>query len=187
MRNIMGLLSLASLILISFSCGSGGGASYGAEYDESLDDIVMGVYFGMERKDFLDHCWELNQEGKTRHGTIGNMVMYVDSLNFTPKVVTNFYPKFEENVISEMPFIFYFNAWAPWNMDELKQEDLYQQVIKYFEHKYEISLERKDAPNGKHLHYNRVGPLMVRVFKDKDEMKVHADVRNFAYIQKEEE
>jgi len=183
MRIISGLL-LLFIVVVNFSCKNSSNAS--SDYDETLDDIVWGIYFGMERQDFLDHCWELNQEGKTNHGTIKNQVGYVDSLNFEPKVIVNFYPRFEKNVISEMPFIFYFNAWAPWNNDELKQEDLYQQVINYFEKKYETKLEKKDAPNGKSLYYKIIGPIMVRVYKDVDEMKVFADIRHLNYVKTEE-
>jgi len=179
------LLISIVLYVITFSCNKGTTAS--SDYDEALDDIVMGVYFGMEQKDFFDHCWELNQEGKTGHGTIGNMVMYPDSLNFDPKVIVNFYPKFEKNVISEMPFIFYFKAWAPWNKKELTQEKLYQQVIKFFEKKYDTTLEKQDAPNGKHLHLKQMGSVMVRVYKDIDEMKVNADIRHLKYMQKKKE
>jgi len=181
MRIFNGLLAII-LLALSFSC-SNQKKSYD-NYNEELDDIVMGIYFGMEKQDFLDHCWDLNQEGKTAHGTIGNMVMYVDSLNFESKAIVNFYPKFEKDAISEMPFIFYYNAWAPWNSHELNQEDLYQETIKFFENKYDTVLEKKEAPNGKHLHFKVVGPLMIRVYKDTDEMKVNADVRNYAYMEK---
>ncbi len=174
---ILSILFLAT----TFSCNKNATNTY----DDSLDDIVMGIYFGMERKDFLDHCWDLNQDGKTHHGTIGNMVMYVDSLNYDPKVVVNFFPKFEKDVIAEMPHIFYFSAWSPWNKEELKQEKLYQQVIKYFEKKYNTTLEKKEAPNGKFLHYKTLGPIMIRVYKDIDEMKVNADVRHLTYMEKE--
>jgi len=174
---------LSAFLLISFFSCTQGGSGFG-NYDEELDDIVMGIYFGMEKQDFLDHCWDLNQEGKTAHGTINNMVMYQDSLNFDPKVIVNFYPAFEKGVISEMPYIFYFNAWSPWNADELSQDKLYEQVIAFFEKKYDTKLEIKDAPNGKHLHYKTLGPLMIRVYRDTDQMKVFADVRNFAYMDK---
>ena len=170
------------LLVMTFSCNDSKVSN--SNYDETLDDLEMGVYLGMEQKDFLDHCWDLNQEGKTAHGTIGNMVMYVDSLNYEPKVIINFYPKFENGVISEMPYIYYFHAWAPWNKNELTQEKLYQQVIKYYEKKYDTKLEKQDAPNGKYLHFKQLGPLMVRVYKDIDEMKVNADVRNINYMQK---
>lgn len=177
------LIFISSLVFFSMlSCNDAKVGS--SNYDESLDDIVLGIYFGMEQKDFLDHCWELNQEGKTGHGTIGNQVMYVDSLNFDPKVIINFYPKFEENVISEMPFQYNFHAWAPWNKNELTQEKLYQQVIKFFEKKYNTTLEKKDAPNGKYLHLKQLGPIMIRVFKDIDEMKVNADIRHLNYRKK---
>lgn len=155
-------------------------------YDERLDDLAMGLYFGMERQDFLDHCWDLNQEGKTHHGTIGNMVMYIDSSNYDPKVVINFYPKFNENQeISELPMIFYYHAWAPWNKNELKQDTLQQQVVRFFSKRYDVEFEKTQAKEGYDVYHKIKGPVMIRVYKAEDEMLVKADIRNSVYMKKE--
>lgn len=155
-------------------------------YNESLDNLEKGVYFGMEKEDFFTHCWDMNQAGETHHGTIGNMVMYMDSTNYSPKVVINFYPKFNEGKISEMPMIFYYHAWAPWNASELPQDSLQMQIVRYFENKYEVSFDKLESRPGFDIYYKAIGPLKVRVYKDQDKMKVNADIMHKFYMSEEE-
>ena len=154
------------------------------KYDKSYDELVKGLYFGMERQAFFDHCWELNQNGETQHGTIDNNVMYMDSVNFDPKVVINFYPDFNEDKISKMPMSFYFHGWAPWDKDKLNQDILANQVIKLFEKRYEASFEERKAPNGRPFQVMFIGPLMVRVYNDVDEMIVKADITHKYFKEK---
>lgn len=170
------LLFLVTLSTL-YQCGN-------TQYDKSYDELVKGLYFGMERKAFFEHCWDLNQNGETQHGTIDNNVMYIDSVNFDPKVVINFYPDFVEDKISKMPMSFYFHGWAPWNKDLLSQEVLSKQVMKLFENRYEGKFEEQKAPNGRPFQVMFVGPLMVRVYNDIDEMIVKADISNKYFKEK---
>jgi len=186
-RNIFEIKEVGILVLVCmmvvYSCQT---KTYTpGSYDESLDDLVKGIYFGMEKEDFYKHCWDLNQEGETNHGTIANMVMYVDSVNFTPKSVINFYPKFEKGKISELPMIFYYHSWAPWNKNELQQDSLQQEVVRFFENKYEVKFDKKLAREDNYVYYKSIGPLLVRVYNDIDEMMVKADIRNAAYTKLE--
>lgn len=165
------LSAFAVILLFSTACKN-------INYDASLDDLVHGLYFGMERDAFFKHCWDLNQEGITGHGTMDNNVMYEDSMNFEPKVVINFYPEFVEDKIATFPMSFYFKTWAPWNKKELSQDRLEKQVLKYFENKYEIQMEEKELPSGKKVYYKVLKPITIRVFKDFDEMLVKADIQH---------
>jgi len=183
MTKFIVIVSFLTILLTICSCKT---EYTPGSYDEKLDNIVKGVYFGMDKDDFFKHCWDLNQEGLTHHGTIANMVMYVDSLNFEPKAVINFYPKFHEDVVSEMPIVYYYHAWAPWNKNELKQDSLQMQVVRYYEHKYDAKFEKKSAKPGYDVYYKVIGPVMVRVYKDQDEMLVKADIRNSVYMEDKE-
>lgn len=158
------------LLIGVFSCES--------NYDESMDDLIMGLYFGMEKDAFFKHCWDLNQEGKAHHGTKDNNVMYMDSINFDPKVVINFYPRFTDDKISALPMSFYFKGWAPWNKNELRQDSLQMQVVRFFEKKYGPGFKEKKVGNGDIAYYKVIGPLTIRVYKDTDEMFVKADIQN---------
>jgi len=165
------LVLVFAVMLIFLRCGQ-------AKYDKSYDELVMGLYFGMDRQVFFDHCWDLNQKGKTQHGTIDNNVMYMDSVNFEPKVVVNFYPDFIDDKISKLPMTFYFHGWAPWNKNKLSQVELSKQVIKWFENRYTGKFEKQKAPNGRSFNVLFSGPLMIRVYNDIDEMIVKADISN---------
>ena len=171
---------IAFLIFIILSAG----ACKNVNYDESLDDLVHGLYFGMDKDAFFKHCWDLNQEGITGHGTLDNNVMYEDSVNFEPKVVINFYPEFAENKISEFPMSFYFKGWAPWTKKELNQDRLQKQVLQFFEKKYEITFEEKKFPNGQIAYFKVIGSLTIRVYKDIDEMLVKADIKHAKFPEK---
>lgn len=147
-------------------------------YDESLDNLVHGLYFGMEKEAFFKHCWDLNQEGKTGHGTMDNNVMYEDSMNFEPKVVINFYPKFVDDKISTFPMSFYFKGWSPWKKNQLSQDLLMKQVLSFFEKKYETKFKEKKLPGGAIAYYSVIKPLTIRIYKDVDEMLVNADIKH---------
>ncbi|MBT8231986.1 MAG: hypothetical protein KJN84_05135 [Bacteroidia bacterium] len=150
-------------------------------YDDSYDELVKGLYFGMDKQEFFSHCWDLNQKGETHHGTIDNNVMYVDSINFDPKVIVNFYPEFLDDKISKLPMSFYFHGWAPWNKNLLSQDSLSLQVMKLMEAKYGEGFEKRTAPNGRPFHIKFAGPLMIRVYNDIDEMIVKADISHKYY------
>ena len=169
--------TLLIVLLVGFS------ACKSTNYDESLDDLVHGIYFGMEKEVFFKHCWDLNQEGKTGHGTVDNNVMYEDSINFEPKVVINFYPEFEEDKISELPMSFYFKGWAPWNKKKLSQDVLRKQVLNFFEKKYDTKFESKKLANGTTAYFKVIPPITIRVYDDIDEMFVKADIKH-AHFQK---
>lgn len=171
------MLVFTTVILCGVSCKN--------NYDESLDDLVHGIYFGMDKDTFFKHCWDLNQEGKTGHGTIDNNVMYMDSINFEPKVVVNFYPDFVDNKIANMPMSFYFKGWAPWTKNELNQERLQKQVRAFFEKKYNTEFKEKTLPNGDVALYKVIDPLTIRIYKDVDEMLVRADIKHDVFSEKE--
>ena len=180
-------MKIKGIFIIAFSVSLlllGLSSCLNSNYDESLDDLVHGLYFGMEKDAFFKHCWDLNQEGKTGHGTMDNNVMYEDSVNFEPKVVINFYPAFVEDKISELPMSFYFKGWAPWNKKKLNQDFLLKQVVAFFEKKYETAFQQKKLPNGQIGYYKVIKPITIRIYKDIDEMLVKADIKHSVFQQK---
>jgi hypothetical protein len=169
-------ISILTILLLTSSCKQNA-------VTEGADDIVFGVHFGMEKEAFFKHCWELNQEKKTGHGTIDNNVMYEDSTNFEHLVVVNFYPDFVENKIAKMPMSFYYKGWAPWNKTELTQDQLLGEIVKWFEMKYGGSFKEKQVTQSQKAFYKVLGPITVRVYKDAfDEMLVRADISHAGFL-----
>ncbi len=146
--------------------------------EDNLEDLVMGLYFGMEKKEFYDHCWELNKLGKAHHGSLNNEVMYMDSVNFNHTVSVNFFPAFVDGVITELPMTFYYAGWAPWNTDKLDQDSLLLEVKSWLEIKFGDGFVEKKLSNNDVGYYKVDGPRTIRLYKDKNEMLVKADIKH---------
>ena len=150
-----------------------------SSYETSLDTLFLDYHFGMNRGAFFDHCRELNKQGVTQHGTNDNNVMYIDSLNFNHNVFVNFYPKFENDVISEMPMTFNYSAWAPWNK-ELDVLELQENVVLLLTKWFGEGFKSKALPNGNKAYYKLDEPRLIRVFT-KDDKYVHVEITNGHY------
>jgi hypothetical protein len=117
----------------------------GARYERELarelqsgkryDSLFMGIYLGMDEKDFYTHCWELNREGLIRQGSSNMTVEYKTRDELSHPATMNFYPVFEKGKIVEMPVQFTYNGWAPWNK-ELSPEKLAEDIRDWYEKVY---------------------------------------------------
>jgi hypothetical protein len=134
------------------------GCSPKAKYDRMLkeelasgvrnDSLFLGLYFGMPEKEFYMHCWKLNQKGIIRQGENNVTVLYElkDELKYPGSM--DFYPKFLEGKIVELPIRFFYKGWAPWNK-ELTADKLEAEVVKYCEKLYGKGfIEVKHAKRG---------------------------------------
>ena len=72
---------------------------------------------GMEKKAFYDYCWEMNRLKVFKHGTTNQSVEYVLATELKSPVIMQFYPSFYDNKIFEMPVLFNYESWAPWNKE----------------------------------------------------------------------
>ena len=99
------------------------------------DSLFMGLYLGMAEKDFYMQCWKLNKKGLVRQGNLNNSVLYQlkDELVFPSYM--DFYPKFTDGKICEMPVRFLYQGWAPWNKN-LSSDKLEERVLAYYEKQY---------------------------------------------------
>ena len=82
---------------------------------ERHDSLFFGLYLGMTADSFYKHCWELNKTKKFKQGQFNTSVEYtMDELEYP--AVMNFYPTFNDvGVVAEMPVMFNYKGWAPWN------------------------------------------------------------------------
>ena len=131
------------MILISVSVISG--CSPKTKYERMLkhelasgvryDSLFMGIYFGMPEKDFYTHCWKLNKKGLIRQGDSNTTVLYEmkDELQYPANM--DFYPKFDQGKIFEMPVRYVYKGWAPWNKN-LTSDKLVVDILKYYEKIY---------------------------------------------------
>ena len=86
---------------------------------ERHDDLFLDIHFGMDAKEFYNHCWKLNKEGILRQSNRNNAVYFaVDSTLTKYKMDINFYPNFSaDGKIVEMPCLVNYRAWNPWTRE----------------------------------------------------------------------
>jgi hypothetical protein len=131
------------LLLISGCLISG--CSPKAKYDRILkhelasgvryDSLFLGLYFGMPEKVFYTHCWNLNHKGLIKQGESNTTAEYVMKDELKYPALMDFYPKFMQGKIFEMPVSFKYKGWAPWNKT-LSSDNLEKEVLKWYEKVY---------------------------------------------------
>lgn len=86
------------------------------ETNSEKDSLFLDMYLGMDKKDFFDHCTALNKQEIIVQGGGGTTnVEYRMKEEFDSEVVMRFFPTFIDDKIFEMPVIYSYVAWAPWN------------------------------------------------------------------------
>ena len=75
------------------------------------DSLFKGIYLSMSRKAFMDHCFNMNLQGEFRQGGIknGTWVEYKLKNEMKYPAAINFFPKFKNNVITEMDASIYYD------------------------------------------------------------------------------
>ncbi len=99
---------------------------------ERYDSLFLGLYLRMSSEEFYKHCWELNRQGLVRQGSRNTTVAYHLGDQLPHSAMMDFYPQFLTDRIVEMPVIFRYDAWSPWNRN-LWADSLQQDVVKLLE------------------------------------------------------
>jgi hypothetical protein len=134
----------------------------GANYDS----LFLGISLGMERKAFYQHCWDYNQKGMFIHSPSNQMVQYMIKELNSP-VSMRFYPTFYEDKIFEMPVMFEYEAWAPWNR-AYKSDSLITQLVPLFE-KWYGPFQVTDHPQMGRVWYKIDGRRRINLYIRDDE------------------
>lgn len=126
------------------------------------DSLFLGYHFGMSKKAFMDHSWQLNKEGVIAgYATIGHTFTELPH-----PALMEFFPEFDENGIVRMPVTMEYRGWAPWN-EHLSPEVLIKDLVQLYESKYG---ERFDVmPNettGDSVYVSIRGNRLIRVYKE---------------------
>ena len=113
MKKIKGSLVGVAIMLVII----GGSSSCRPKKDDSkkYDSLFLGVSMGMERKAFFDYCWKMNNQKIFKHGPTNTSVEYRLGGVLDDTVRMQFYPSFDEEKIYEVPVLFSYETWAPWN------------------------------------------------------------------------
>lgn len=135
------ILLMPLLILVFIISGCSPKAKYERRLKNELasgvryDSLFMGLYFGMPEKEFYLHCWKLNQKGLIKQGASNTTVEYGLKNELKYPAVMDFYPRFMQGKIFEMPVRFKYVGWAPWNKN-LSSDNLQANIVKWYEKTY---------------------------------------------------
>ncbi len=130
------LFSSISFSLLFFT---GCGSKYEVKVQQELakgvryDSLFLGLYLGMPRQAFFDHCTQLNKQKLITTGVAGMVEYKITELDNL--VIMHFYPDFANGKISSMKAEYSYQAWAPWNK-EYFSDKLLTKLLTLLEKKY---------------------------------------------------
>jgi len=135
------------------------------------DSLFLGLYLGMDRQAFFDRCWELNNQQVATNGGSVQSVKYVMEKEFEQTVIMEFYPVFYKERIIEMPVVFTYDAWAPWNK-EFSSDSLLVNLIPVFKEWY--------GDDFKLLDHETMGKVYVKM---DGKRRINLFIRDDRYVQ----
>lgn len=138
---------------------------------KQYDSLFLGLYLGMDRQAFFDRCWELNNQQVATNGGSVQSVKYVMEKEFEQTVIMEFYPVFYKERIIEMPVVFTYDAWAPWNK-EFSSDSLLVNLIPVFKEWY--------GDDFKLLDHETMGKVYVKM---DGKRRINLFIRDDRYVQ----
>lgn len=131
------------------------------------DSLFLGLYFGMPEKDFYLHCWKLNHKGLLKQGESNTTAEYQLKDELKYPALMDFYPRFNQGKISEMPVSFKYKGWSPWNK-EFSSENLQNEVKKWYEKIYGKGFIKVKHPLHGTAYVKIDGNRRITIFKQDD-------------------
>ncbi len=153
MKSKFTALSIVLLVTVFAGCNDSG--KYHKLVEQELaknvrnDTLLQGIRFGMNKREFFAHCWELHKKGVFKEGVANTTVFYEMEKN-DKKYHVNFYPNFSEGKIIELPVEYTYAAFAPWNPKyslDLLQKEITDDYIEQYGEDY-LEIKSKKEGNG---------------------------------------
>lgn len=155
------------------------------------EDLILGLKIGQSRKEFFDHCWQLNKQKLVAQGPGNKYAKYiltVDSTSQNPeKVEMLFYGIFDdEKIMHGMEMKMHYLKWSPWN-EEYQSDKLIEALKRHYNKEYpgndflEIDINEKTKAFAK-VDGNR--QIIMYPLGDKDVMAKIIDLRHSDLLNK---
>jgi hypothetical protein len=119
------------------------------------DSLLLGLYMGMARKEFYDHCWKLNKQGLLTDAQGASMVQCKIKTGLKYPATMDFYPDFYKEKIFHMRASFQYDGWAPWNRSRFS-DSLITDLVQLYEKWYPGNGFIKMTDDGKRTIYVKV-------------------------------
>lgn len=148
------------------------------------DSLFLDIHFGMGKKEFYTHCWDLNKQGLIRQGPNNLSVECRMDSTFDDTAFMRFYPQFVDNKISRMPIEFVYETFSPAD-PATGADSLLVEVKKLMEDWYDEGfIFMSDEEGSKNLWIKVDGNRQIRIFK-KDVATVAVDIRDMSLVEEE--
>jgi hypothetical protein len=158
-RNIVLLFFVSTMGVITTMCDS-------RAFEESTtkyDSLFLGIYLGMDKQAFFDHCWEQNRKKVFVHGPTNTSVQYELKDELGMPVMMQFYPTFYNGKIIDMPVTFAYESWAPWNK-EYSSDTLFVKILPVFKKWYGDGFKVLEHPTMGTIYYKIDGTRRINLF-----------------------
>jgi hypothetical protein len=171
------------ILIVCQSCRDSKG-----DTDTDFDSLFLGTYLGMEKREFFEHCWEMNRQKKFIHGPTNQSVEYQIANELDYPVMMRFYPSFHENRIYEMPVTFNYEGWAPWNK-QFSSDTLLVEMLGVFKRWYGDDFKELEHDTMGKVYYKMDGKRRINLFRKDDQyvQAVFTDMKVEKQIKEEKE
>jgi hypothetical protein len=159
----LNVIPFVGLIIILSLMSCDGDKTGNRKSGENYDSLFLGIHLGMNRKDFYDHCAELNKQKVFTHGPTNTSVQFMLVNELEQPVMMRFYPDFYKDKIVDMPVTFSYEAWAPWNK-QYHSELLLPQMLSVFKRWYGEDFKVMEHPTQGTIYYKMDGKRRINLF-----------------------
>ena len=160
---------------------------FGFSPKKNYDSLFLGLYLGMGKQEFFDRCMVLNQEKRATNGRSVQSVKHVLEMDFDNPVIMEFYPTFFYDKIIEMPVVFTYEGWAPWNK-EYSSDSLLVKLLPVFKQWYGDDFKLLNHETMGKVYYKIDGKRRINLFirDDRYVQAVFSDMELLQQRKKEE-
>lgn len=153
--------------------------------DSQYDSLFLGISLRMDKKKFYDHCWEMNRKKVFTHGPKNQEVEYVLKDELKIPVYMRFYPTFYHERIIEMPVLFSYESWAPWNK-QYSSDSLLVDILPLFKKWYGDDFKLLQHKTMGKVYYKMDGRRRINLFI-RDDQFVQAVFSDMQLLKEQEE
>ncbi len=169
----IGFLCCLGLILWVTSCGKSRQKDLATVEKQELakglrnDTVFMDIQLAMPKQAFFDYCWGMNKKGQFTEGEAMTVEHDLGKRNFAYPIQMNFYPKFKDGKVSEVPMKFTYKG-IDISFPNGQTEKLLKDVKKLAEEWYGEGFFITDLPEGLNAYAKVTGNRRVLIFSDKE-------------------
>jgi hypothetical protein len=166
------ILLFVGLILLSANCGNRPKDLASIEKQELAsgirnDSIFLGIHLGMPKQGFFDYCWGMNKKGQFTEGEGMTVEHDLGKRNFAYPIQMNFYPKFKNDKVNELPIKFTYKG-IDISYPNGQTEKLLKDVKKLAEVWYGEGFFITTLPDGVKSYAKVSGNRKVLIFSEKE-------------------